>query len=302
MTGVRDDDQARSEGIALDSLPKWLRDLIDINNEFADRDTGRAKRFLASSAEDGPDSEKKKEERQFNALMRLLQDPEYARLYTEAANMVSDIEDAAAWALEKLEREGEAAAQKLDEIKDSAATLPDGRKVFLGEGGKLYAEDGSDVTDQKDSVHGLSANTARFKDHVRAREVAEDIERRRREVEEYQRGEIERAKRRLADPDNPPSKEELEDIMRRASQKMPPDVRLQFEAARAAAPSASIPAQDAATGKAEPPPANSAAADELVPAKGIGAPDLFAQFRSAGAVVSNADPFAPQPTVAPKVT
>lgn len=279
MTGVRDDDLARSEGIALDSLPKWLRDLIDINNEYADRDTGRAKRFLASSGEGGPDSEKKKEERQFNALMRLLQDPEYARLYMQAANTISDIEDAAARALEKLEREGEIAAARLDEIKNAAAELPDGRKVFLGENGRLYAEDGTDVTDQKDSVRGLSANTARFHDYKQARESVEDIERRRRAIEDYQRNVLDPAKQRLSDPNNPPSKEELEEIIRRSRRTMPSDVR---EAQQATKPNEASKF------------ANESAADEYVPAASVNAPDLFAQFRAASPV-SNADPFAPMP-------
>lgn len=286
MTGVRDDDLTRSEGIALDSQPKWLRDLIDINNEIAGRETGRAKRFLVSSDEDGPDSEKKKEERQFSALMRLLQDPEYARLYMQAANTISDIEDAAARALAKLETERESAAQKLDEIKDSAATLPDGRRVFRTDDGRLLTEDGEDVSARRGDVRGLTENTPSWEDYQRAKEALEEIERRRREIDEYMRDVIDPFKRRLADPNNPPSKEELEDIIRKLKENQPADVaraREQYEPDEAK--------KFANTSV----PVNSAAADDIVPAKGVDAPDMFAQFRSASSVVSNADPFAPMP-------
>lgn len=286
MTGVRDDDLARSEGIALDSLPKWLRDLIDINNEYADRETGRAKRFLASSGEDGPDSEKKKEERQFTALMRLLQDPEYARLYTQAANMVQDIEDAAARALSKLETEGEAAAQKLDEIKDSAATLPDGRRVYQTDDGRLLTEDGEDVSARRGDVRGSTENTPSWEEYKRAKDALDDIERRKREIDDYMRDVIDPLKRRLADPNNPPSKEELEEILRKLRESQPADI------ARAREQREPDEAKKFANTST---PANSAAADELVPAKGVDAPDMFAQFRSASSVVSNADPFAPMP-------
>lgn len=273
-------DLTRLDGINLDSLPKWLRDSIDINNEMADRDTGRIKRFVSSGHDDdGPDSEKQKAERHFNALMRLLQDPEYAALYGDAVKAVDDAADAAARALDKLALEAEAAGERLQELRDNAAELPDGRKVFRGEDGRLYVEDGTDVTDQRDSIRGLSANTTSWTDYKRGKETAEDIERRRREVEDYLRNVVNPAKIRLGDPNNPPSKDELEDILRRLKKEQPADV---------------LAAQKATEPDEASKLANKSAADKYVPAAGVSAPPMFAQFRSASSVIGD-DPFAPQP-------
>lgn len=81
MAGDRKDAD-QSDGISLDSLPKWLRDMIDLNNESAGRETGRIKRFSLSVSDKSLNAEKEKDERRFNALMRLLQDPHYARIIT----------------------------------------------------------------------------------------------------------------------------------------------------------------------------------------------------------------------------
>lgn len=293
--GNEPNDLRHADGIALDSLPKWLRDLIDINNEMAGRGTGRAQRFL-NAGEHGPDSEKEeeeKEERRFNELMRLLQDPEYARLYQEAVNTIGDIEDAAARALAKLDREGEIVSQRLEELRNAAAELPDGRKIFLDEDGRLYAEDGTDVTDQKDSVRGLSANTTRLKDYKQARESAEDVERRKREIEGYLRDDIDPFKRRLADPDNPITPDEIRLHLQDGKDKMPADI---VRAREQRAPDEASKFSNTSA------PVNSSAADELVPAKGINAPDMFAQFRSASAVVPDDASAAPAPSSAPKAS
>lgn len=151
MEAVLTKDRDDLAGFNSDSLPRWLRDLIeDYNNESAGRETGRQKRFFGEDHFDTLSTEKRRDkDRRFETLMRLLQDPDYARFYKQVWNAVSAAEDAAQQAIRSLAQQQEAAAQRLDALRQSATKLPDGTKVFRsGIDGRLYAEDGRDVTDQ----------------------------------------------------------------------------------------------------------------------------------------------------------
>ncbi len=278
-----------TDGIALDSLPRWLRDAIDLNNEMADRETGRARRFLASGESRGPDTdEKKRDERRLSALLRLLQNPEYAQLYREAVDMVERMDAASERAMRKLTREGDIAAQRVEGLKENAAALPDGRKVFRAKDGKLIAEDGTDVTAQKDSIKGLSSVTSSWEDFQRARQIADDIERQKRELADYMRDVIDPARKRLADPERPMTPEELRELLKKKDA-APAALRAEFDNLSSSA--------EVKTSL----PANSAAADEYVGKEKMNAPDVFSQFKAASAVLPD-DAFAlPAPSVAPKV-
>jgi hypothetical protein len=274
------------EGIALDSLPKWLRDQIDYNNESAGRETGRAKRFLTSDRDDDPHSEKQKGERRFSELLRLLQNPGYAKLYSQAANLVSDAQDAAGRALLGLEREGALVSERIKALKDGAAELPDGRKVFRSKDGRLIAEDGKDVTDRKREITGLKEGTPGWEEFRREQDALAEIERRRREIEAYQREVLDPAKTRLGDTDNPPTPDELEEIIRKTRDAMPPSVRSEYEARPSIA-------------KAEAPSLPSAA-DEYVGEVSLASPPIGSHFAAA---ITGAEPAAaPQATPSLKRT
>ena len=89
------DDQAIFDGTNLDSLPRWLRDMIELN--MAALETGRIKRFPPADANDRQGLEKKREkDRAFSALLRLFLDPAYAKLYGDAAASVTRADEAAA--------------------------------------------------------------------------------------------------------------------------------------------------------------------------------------------------------------
>ncbi len=156
MENERKDPLTIPDGMALESLPAWLRDLIDINNESAGRNTGRIQRFSASSRYEGPESQKREKEHNFSNLIYLLQNPHYARLYRQAVDAVNEADRAAARALLKLEREGELAAQHLRKLKEAAAQLPGGRRVFQSKNGRIYTEDSEDVTHLRDAMMGLT--------------------------------------------------------------------------------------------------------------------------------------------------
>lgn len=277
-------EQAGFDGINMESLPRWLRDQIDCNNESAGRDTGRNKRFFTSDYPDGPEAEKREKDRAFNALMRLLLDPEYARLYERAAESVDRASEAAARAAEKLARQSEIADARLDALRASAAELPDGRKVFKSSDGRLVAEDGTDVSDQADMVTGLTKDSPRWEEYKRARERLDEIERQRREVEKFQREIVDPAKDRLSDTENPPGKEELQEIIETMEEAAPEVVRAEYETGAPAAAQL---------------PSLGAAADEYGEPASLGEVNLSLEFKAAhdGAAVASVSS---QPTPAPK--
>lgn len=282
-------DQARPDGVGADSLPQDRRNAADYNNEIAGRDTGRAKRFLPLADEISLREKEREKERAFNALMRVLQDPAYAKLYYEAQDTVTGAEDAARRVLEKLTQERAIASENIENIRGKAAELPDGRKVYRSaKDGRLYAEDGSDVTDHGQSVRGLSDSAPSWEDYSRARDTVDDVDRRTRDVQTYQRDVLDPARQRLDDKDNPPSQDDLRDIIAGTKGSMTPDVRTAYEDAQT-----SKPAVNATT--------KNSAATAYVGSADLNAPLLQLDFASAHNAPSAELPAAtPTPAATPK--
>lgn len=288
MAGDRKDTN-QSEGISLDFLPKWLRDIIDLNNESAGRETGRIKRFNLPVSDKALIAEKEKDERRFNALMRLLQDPHYAHLYHQAVTTVTTAEEAAEKARRKLEQEYEIADKRRRELLDNAAQLPDGTKVFQSiNDGRIYSVDGEDVTHLQDSIAELHLNPPSWEDYQHAKKIAEEIEKQRNEVEIYQREVLDPIKDRLGDTNNPPTTDELETIIKNVNDKMSPAVQTQHKELSAAGPSADISVRNTT-------------ADELFGSYKPNAPKIQADFKTA-----HDEPYrssaTPLPTIIPKLT
>ena len=212
MTEDRKDSKA-FDGTNIESLPRWLRDLIDYQNESAGRETGRIKRFVADDRSEATTSEKKKKERAFSELMRRLQDPHYARLYSSAVDAVARADKAIGAALAEIETETEVALQRLERLRQSAAELPDGTKIFQSRrSGQWYAEDGRDLTDQASAARGLDRAGPSLEEYKEAQEKLGDLEIERAEIEAYRRDVVNPSKERLGDTKNPPSEDELEEI------------------------------------------------------------------------------------------
>jgi hypothetical protein len=285
--GDEREDQARPDSIGADSLPRSLRDLTDLNNEVAGRDTGRAQRFHSGDAAALDSKREREKEKAFNELLRRLQDPEYARAYQATRSAA----DRAAAAVETaLNANAVASAEvqsRLQEMRESAATLADGRKVFRGKDGRLIAEDGTDVSDQRASITGLSDVTPSWDDYARESERAEALAREREQIERYQHGVLNPIRQRLDDPDNPYDKDELDGARHQLEEQMPLSVESAYEKS-APAVSASVPAPRSA-------------ADEYLGSYELNAPDVAATFAAArdGATPAEAGP-ALLPDSAPK--
>jgi hypothetical protein len=264
--------------MALDSLPRWLRDLIEYNDELAGRDNGRMQRFLLSEDRESRRTGEKKQQRRFDELLRLLQNPLYAKLYYQAVETIDRVDVATDRVRRKLEREHEAAADHLSRLRAGAAELPDGRKVFRAKDGRLVAEDGTDVTDRKEHITGLSPDTASWENFRAAQEHLDEIRRQQREIDNYMREVIEPARERLRDPENPMTPDELREFQTKAMDAAPTHLRSELDNLR--------------TEENKITTASPSAADGYVGPAGLNAPDLFAQFEAANPA-SNSDALAP---------
>ena len=147
------------------------------------------------------------------ALELLLQDPEYAELYQQVTGKVAHaaliVEDELHKAKLKLQELREAQ----DDMLHGANRLADGTRVFKDENGNVRTQDGDRITDQVmlDSI--VWKDNAPSYEEYRAKTDA--MEATRQDIDELRRYEIEvigTARERLHDEDDPPSKEELEEI------------------------------------------------------------------------------------------
>jgi hypothetical protein len=252
------------DGANIDALPKSLRDSIDLNNEYAGRETGRMKRFLTARDANGPQAEKEKDERHFTRLMQLLSDPNYAKAYYTTEAMVERAEGATEIALARNAEKLQEAQEQREQLRASAADAPDGRKIFASKDGNVYYEDGSKVTDP--SVQKLAKGSPSWEDFQRTQETIERLERERRAIEDYSREVLDPARSRLNDQNNPPSEEELERIRHDLETRMPGPVREAYDEANHANAS---------------PVAPSALDDDYLSETALNAPDLPAHFKAA---------------------
>jgi hypothetical protein len=279
------EEQARPDSVGADSLPSARRNEIDLNNEIGDRDTGRTRRFLTSDSAGRVNERKREEERRMSALMRAMQDP----AYTAAYNETKDVADAARYATDtaalRLTAEAQQAAERLDSIRADAARLPDGTRVYLSRtDGRLYTEDGIDVSDQRDSVIGLTANSPAREDIDAARQETERIAERQRQVERYDREVLRPVEERLQDQDNPSSVEELRRDRERLEQEMPAEVSADFS-----------PPQRERTAAAR------SAADEYLGSDDFEVPELKAHFAAATSQeLNDSSQATPSPANSPK--
>jgi hypothetical protein len=285
--GTDHKDLTQPDGISLDSLPKWLRDAIDYNNEIAGRETGRMARFFSPERNEPQKVEKEKEKRHFNALLRLLENQNYAQLYGRAIESITSALEATERASRKLARDAGAVAEKMQALRESALKLPDGTRVYRSiQDGRIYTEDSEDVSRHRDSIRGLSGNSSSWEEYQRIRAIEKEMERQQREVEIYRREVLDPAKERLSDMNNPATTEELEEIITRTKARMPPAIQTQHQQMSVGGPEATI---------------RNETADELFGSYKPNAPKILADFKTAHDE-AHRSPATSLPLIIPKLT
>lgn len=203
-------------------------DDADLQNEIAGRDTGRQARFLPEHRRERGESARRREASTdaLSRLQLLLQsDPAYAALYTETMARLAAAETATEVALEKAEAALAEAEADLETLFENAATLPDGTRIFLDAQGNVVTEDGQPLEGVDPDTIAWPPGAPGYEDVLARKQALEEARERLDEILHYQIGVLGEIRDRLTDPDNPPTPEELEDMLKRLEEEMPESVR-----------------------------------------------------------------------------
>ena len=222
---------------------KKRQDRDDLNNEMAGREVGRIKRFLLEGYA-GPAAQKRRDEERehLSALMAILHSSAaYAALYDQTMDALRNAEAATEAVLAEARGVLANADEALADLMDNANTLPDGTKVFRDRDGNVYTEDGRLVEGEAlESIH-WRGNAPSYEDFLAHRKAVSDAQATIDAILRYQTDTLGHARDRLTDEDNPPTKEELEEIQRGIENEMPPEVK---SIAEPRSPSPDAPASD----------------------------------------------------------
>lgn len=205
----------KPEEIGLDAKDPATRDRVDLAHEMAGLETGRIKRFLADGASGyAADTDEKKAKREYRSLLDMLlaEDPQYAALYNKVSEKVIHASRAVDQALIEANQRLDAADRELRLLRESAAELPDGTKVFHSDvDGNTYTEHGTQLSTEEARDIQTPDDAPSWEEYRASQDAHESAAQRVEKLEGY-RDTLDAAEERLNDPNNPYSKEELEDL------------------------------------------------------------------------------------------
>jgi hypothetical protein len=185
------------------------RDLDDLNNEAAGRDVGRISRFHHERDPKLIEEKKREKESRETALHQLMRDPAYAAAYQRANDAIDRAQQALDTALLENAQIAEDLQDRLDEMENRAARLPDGRAVFRAADGSLKTADGDRL--RSEAVPAsliIPLDAPSYEDYAAGRTALTSAVARGAELSEIQTTILDPARDRLNDED-PPSAEEL---------------------------------------------------------------------------------------------
>ena len=191
------------------------RDFGDLQNELAGRETGRISRFLGENSPNAKASQRRKSQQQIEltSLQLLLQnDPDYAAQYKGVMDLLSRAETATEQALTRAEQDLSLAQDEINDTLNSANKLPDGTVIFKDKEGSIWTENGRLVTEAELESVKWNENAPSYEDYIKRRQAVEDLQRHIVALRRYQVDVLGHSRNRLADPDNPPSADELKQI------------------------------------------------------------------------------------------
>jgi len=203
------------------------RDFADLQNEQQGLETGRMARFLSGDVRERrkPGSERRSGERDLSRLQQLLAtNAAYAAAYESTWDALDEAEGKAKAALATLTRKVSADNERLQLIRDTAARLPDGTRVFRDRGGTVWTEHSRLLESEAADSIVWSGVEPSYEEFQAAKDSVAETGAAIAEVERYQVDVLGHARDRLSDEDNPPDLEELETIQERIETQMPKQV------------------------------------------------------------------------------
>ncbi len=191
---------------------KHARDFDDLQHEIAGRDVGRMGRFLPGGAQSAASSGKSNDKRA-EALTRLqavlMNNPAYAQAFQETERALNDAQSQLDTLLERVQREIEANDLVLADIRERAARLEDGSRVYKDQDGRIRSENGDQINDALAAGILWRGDEPSFEDMKDARERGERLKDIERDIQIGQ-GRIGEMQADMKDEDDPPTRDELE--------------------------------------------------------------------------------------------
>lgn len=218
------------------------QDRDDLNNEIAGRNTGRIRRFFPGQDGLSSGGGRGRAEKEADLMVLARQaDPVWCKLYEEVGEKLDRAEQASLLALRDALRREEQARRELEELRERAARLADGRRVYrTGDGTAAYDEDGNRLSD--DEFAGVAWNDSQpsWEEECKVtrnwNDAAAEVE----EVKAY-RSHVGEMRHRHAKGDL--SQDELEQMGEELEADMPESVRRHYRADAAESPRPSEPAR-----------------------------------------------------------
>ncbi|KCZ89731.1 hypothetical protein [Hyphomonas jannaschiana] len=190
-------------------------DADDLNVELAGLNNGRIARFLVGDDDrpNGQESKREKRWREFRTqLDMLLNDPAYREAWDRANNLLSNTQNKLDAALLKVTANIERLSELMEDLEDKATKLPDGTAVFRAADGSVWTKDGRKLSDEEASRLDIDENAPSWEQYKGANDALDSARTRRDKLIGIQTDVLDPARHKLNDPDNPSSKEEIDDI------------------------------------------------------------------------------------------
>jgi multidrug efflux pump subunit AcrA (membrane-fusion protein) len=209
------------------SLDDYHHELAGLSNSV-----GRQQRFLNKDKSHSQSEQRRRANeriQQLTALQTLLNDPIYRALFEETMSLLEKAESATEQVLERAEEELRQAEEALQKTLDDANCLPDGKKVFRDTNGDVRTADGK-LVDPADAASIVFKDDApSYEDYTKAKQHTDSARDRVGSIRRYQTHVLGGARDRMTDPDNPPSKDDMDDIQKDITEKAPPLVQSKLD-------------------------------------------------------------------------
>ena len=198
-------ERAREAGAQLD----------DHNAELSETKAGRIYTSGVNNPNRRNDAREQRSRRadaQLTALQSLMSDPEYAALYTETVDAVTQAQIAAEAAMTSALEALQQSEDDLTDLQGNAAQLaPSGERAYRDQDGNVYTEDGRKLGEQEAESVVFPEDAPSYEDYLAQKKAAQDARERVEAIRLYQ-DRLGGYQNRLNDPDNPLTPDELRGI------------------------------------------------------------------------------------------
>ncbi|MEM9375602.1 MAG: hypothetical protein AAGA72_05240 [Pseudomonadota bacterium] len=198
-----------------DGSARRAEDFDDLNRELAGVNGNRRARFSADNERNALAARTRTADliHDLTALEQKMRDPAYAAAYNAVNDVLRDAETQTDAALSTIERGLSAASAEHENLLERANRLPDGRAVFRHDDGKVYDEHGNEVSDEDAESIVWKSGAPGYAEFIASQQRMADLEKRRQELDTYRHSVLGPARDRMEDENNPPSRDELDDII-----------------------------------------------------------------------------------------